>query len=218
MGELVAQLLPEMIGLILTPGAILGCILLLRSQRPAANAAAFGAGFLVVYLFIAIAALLGGASDPDSTAPEVSHGAGLAVGVLFLAAGIWLSTRPRRAVNECPKLLRELETAGPRKALVIGIALGVLYPNLFIMMSGMSIIASSPVGTGGALLAALILLVSAALDFVTPVGAFLLGGDRARAGLAALEDWMLRHSRALSLAVLFVFGALFTIRGIVNLA
>ncbi|OMQ24341.1 GAP family protein [Rhodococcus sp. D-1] len=150
MGELLAQLLPEMIGLILTPGAILGCILLLRSQRPAPSAGAFGAGFCLVYVFIAVSALLGGASDPDATTPDVSHGAGLVVGALFLIAAVWLSVRPRRQRAERPKVLRELETAGPRRAFVIGVALGVLNPNLFIMMSGMSIIASSPVGTANA--------------------------------------------------------------------
>ncbi|WP_370185371.1 GAP family protein [Rhodococcus wratislaviensis] len=217
MGELFAELLPEMIGLILTPGAVLGCILLLRTPRPVPSAAAFGAGFLLVYLFIAISALLGGASDPDATAPEVSHGAGLVVGVLFLIAGTWLSTRPRRPLQERPKLLRELDIAGPRRAFVIGIALGVLNPNLFIMMSGMSIIASSPVGTAGALLAALLLLLSASLDFAIPIGSFLVLGNRARTALATAENWMLRHSRTLTLAMFYVFGALFTIRGITNL-
>lgn len=217
MGELLAQLLPEMIGLILTPGAILGCILLLRSQRPAPSAGAFGAGFCLVYVFIAVSALLGGASDPDATTPEVSHGAGLVVGALFLIAAVWLSVRPRRQRAERPKVLRELETAGPRRAFVIGVALGVLNPNLFIMMSGMSIIASSPVGTANALLASLLLLLSASLDFVIPIGVFLAAGERARTALDTAEAWMLGHTRILTLAMLYCFGALFTVRGITNL-
>ncbi|MBT1258343.1 GAP family protein [Rhodococcus erythropolis] len=217
MGGLLAQLLPEMIGLILTPGAILGCILLLRSQRPAASAGAFGAGFCLVYVFIAVSALLGGASDPDATAPEVSHGAGLVVGLLLLIAAVWLSVRPRRQRSERPTVLRELETAGPRRAFAIGVVLGVVNPNLFIMMSGMSIIASSPVGVVNALLASLLLLLSASLDFLIPIGAFLAAGERARAALDAAEAWMLGHTRILTLAMLYCFGALFTVRGITNL-
>lgn len=217
MGELIAQLIPEMIGLILTPGAVVGCILLLHTRDAVRTASLFGAGFLVVYVFVAIAALLGGASDPDATEPAVSHWAGLVVGVLFLLAGAWLSRRPRRPADDRPKILAELESAGPRRAFVIGVALGVLNPNLFIMMSGMSIVAASPVGVGGALVGTLLLLIAAALDFAVPIGVYAALGDRARRGLDALEAWMLGHSRALTLAVLFGFGALFTIRGLVNL-
>lgn len=170
-----------------------------------------------MYVFIAVSALLGGASDPDATTPEVSHGAGLVVGILFLLAARWLSLHPRRQRAERPKVLRELETAGPRRAFVIGVALGVLNPNLFIMMSGMSIIASSPVGAVNALLASLLLLLAASLDFLIPIGAFLAAGERARTALDTAEAWMLAHSCMLTLLMLYVFGALFTVRGITNL-
>ncbi|MBF4997428.1 hypothetical protein IRT45_09680 [Nocardia sp. BSTN01] len=40
MGDLLVLLLPEVIGLIVTPGAVAGCVLLLQSHRPIANAGA----------------------------------------------------------------------------------------------------------------------------------------------------------------------------------
>ncbi|WP_067690451.1 GAP family protein [Nocardia jejuensis] len=218
MGELLLQLLPEMVGLVITPGAVIGCILLLHSRAPIPNAVAFGGGFLVVYTMIAISALLGGASDPDATSKDVSHGAGLVVGLLFLAIGSWMALRKPPAVAKRPRLLQELDTAGPPKAFVIGIALGVINPNLFIMMAAMSSVSSSGVGPGAALLATVLLLVAASLDFLIPVGVFVLLGERARLGLDRAESWMLSHSRALSLAVLFGFGALFTVRGAASLA
>ncbi|QNG20231.1 hypothetical protein G4H71_13215 [Rhodococcus triatomae] len=217
MAEVLVQLLPEMLGLVITPGAIIGCILLLHSREPIRNASAFGAGFLVVYVMIAVSALLGGASDPGSTPPETSHGAGLMVGLVFLAVGCWIAGRPPRPDADHPALLRELESAGPRKAFVLGVALGVINPNLFLMISGMSIIASSTVSPTAALVAALLLLIAASLDFLVPIGVYRLLGDRARVGLDRLQAWMLRNSRSLTLAVLFGFGALFTVRGIVDL-
>ncbi|WP_228806244.1 hypothetical protein [Nocardia cyriacigeorgica] len=42
-------------------------------------------------------------------------------------------------------------------------------------------------------------------------------GERAQQWLDALQIWMIRNTRVLSLAVLFGFGALFTVRGIVDL-
>ncbi|MFB8004956.1 GAP family protein [Nocardia sp. NPDC056000] len=218
MGELLLELLPEMVGLLITPGAVIGCILLLHSQAPIPNAAAFGAGFLVVYSMIALSALLGGASDPGATSPEVSHGAGLAVGLLFLAIGCWMALRKPPPVAKRPRLLLELDTAGPPKAFVIGVALAVINPNLFIMIAAMSTVSSSHVGTAAALITTAILLLAASLDFLIPMIVFAALGERARTGLDRAESWMLGHSRALSLVVLFGFGALFTVRGVVNLS
>ncbi|MBF6416151.1 GAP family protein [Nocardia cyriacigeorgica] len=221
MGDLLIQLIPVMSGLVVTPGAIVGCVLLLHSRRPIGNALVFGAAFVVVYSLIAISALLGGASDPGATSKDVSHGAGLAVGLLFLAAGVWVwLRRPARRTNadEPPKLLRELESSGQQRVFVIGIALAVINPNMFLMMSGMATISSSHVSAGTALLATLLLLVAASLDFLIPIGVYLIFGERARRWLDALQVWMIRNTRLLSLAVLFGFGALFTARGIVELA
>ncbi|NUS95673.1 MAG: hypothetical protein HOQ36_25235, partial [Nocardia sp.] len=140
-------------------------------------------------------------------------------GILFLLTGLWILVRKpvRRRVEEPPKLLAELQAAGPRRAFAIGIVLAVLNPNLFLMISAMTAISSSATGTGTALVATLALLIAAAIDFLVPIGVYLLLGDRAEQWLDTLQSWMVRHTRALSLAVLFGFGALFTVRGLTDL-
>ncbi len=220
MADLLVALLPEMTGLVVTPGAIAGCILLLHSRRPVGNALAFGGAFFAVYALIAISALLGGASDPGSTSKDVSHGTGLVVGLLFLLAGLWvLFRRPAdRVRTEPPKMLRELESSGPQRAFVIGIALAVLNPNLFLMMSGMSAISSSNASPSAALGATALLLLAASLDFLVPIAVYVIAGHRAQRWLDATQIWMIRNSRPMTLAVLFGFGALFAVRGIVDLA
>ncbi|MFD4461209.1 GAP family protein [Nocardia sp. NPDC058480] len=218
MGGLLVLLLPEIIGLMVTPGAVIGCVLLLRSRDPVRNASMFGLGFLVVYAIIALAACLGGAPDPAATTAHTSHAAGLVVGLIFLGLGAFMLVRPRPQTDEQPRVLAELADAGPRKAFAMGLVLGVLNPNLFIMLSGMSVIASSAVGLAAALLATVILLVAAVADFLIPIGIYLAVGERADQGLAAAQAWMLRNSRLLTLSVLLGFGALFTLRGVVSLA
>lgn len=219
MADLLVLLVPEMTGLVVTPGAIAGCILLLHSRRPIQNALAFGGAFLCVYALIAMSALLGGASDPGATSKDVAHGTGLAVGLLFLLAGLWVLVRrpATRARNNPPKLLQDLQASGPQRAFVIGIALAVLNPNLFLMMSGMSIISSSDASTWTALEATALLLFAACLDFLVPIGIYYLAGENAQRWLDAMQIWMIRNSRLMSLAVLFGFGALFTARGLVDL-
>ncbi|MEU4313248.1 GAP family protein [Nocardia sp. NPDC024068] len=217
MSDLAVRLLPEIVGLVVTPGAIAGCILLLRSSRPVRNPLVFGSAFVFVYLLIALSALLGGATGEGSTSHRASAVAGLLIGLLFLGGGILIAARPLRKGNGRPGLLDELRDAGPRRVLVAGLGLAVINPNLFIMMSGMSVIASSHVGPGRAVLATVALLLAAALDFLIPIGVYLALGARARRGLERAEKWMLARSRAIGMGVLFGFGALFTIRGIMNL-
>ncbi|MEV5650167.1 GAP family protein [Nocardia sp. NPDC052254] len=218
MGDLVVALIPEIIGLIITPGAIVGCVLLLQSGRPIPNAAAFGAAFLLVYTQIGIAALLSGAGDPGATSKQTSHWAGLAVGLLFLICGGWIAIRKPGTRAGSPRWVTELENVGPRGAFIMGLGLAVINPNVFIMISGMSLISSSGVSTAMAVLATIMLLIAAVVDFVVPIGIYMLLGERARTGLDTTKRWMIGHTRALSLGVMFGFGALFTIRGIVNLA
>ncbi|TQF74924.1 hypothetical protein FK531_02350 [Rhodococcus spelaei] len=213
MGELVLLLIPEMIGLIITPAAIAGCVLLLQSNNPIRNALAFAGAFLFVYTMIGLAALAGGAGDPSATSQTVSHWIGLTVGLLFLAVGLAQLLQRKKLVAEKPKWMVELEEASPRRAFVIGLLLANLNPNLFIMLSGMSIISSSDSTWAQALVGTALLLLAAMVDFLIPIGAYVILGDRARRGLDSAKSWMVRRNKELGVAVFLGFGALFTIRG-----
>ncbi|WP_410876960.1 GAP family protein [Nocardia sp. A7] len=217
MGELILLLVPEMIGLVITPAAIVGCVLLLQSRRPIASAASFGAAFVLVYAQVGVAALLGGASDPSSTSKTVAHWAGLVVGLVFLGLGARAALHRRPADAPPPKLLTQLESAGPRQAFMAGLVMAIINPNLVIMMSGMSLIASSQTTTISALVATLLLILAAALDFLIPIAIYLVLGERARRGLESAKRWMLRNNRSMTITVLLGFGVLFTARGIANL-
>ncbi|GAF43847.1 GAP family protein [Rhodococcus wratislaviensis] len=217
MSELIWLLVPEMIGLVITPAAVVGCVLLLESANAVRNALAFGSAFLLVYSQIAVAALLGGAGDPSATSKTVSNWVGLIVGVLFLVVGVVMLAQKPKPAGATPKWMTALESATPRTAFVAGLALGTINPNIFIMLSGMTIISSSHVGIGGALVGTALLLVASMLDFAVPIGIYTVLGDRAQKGLSAAKSWMVRHNRALGVAVFFGFGTLFALRGLLAL-
>ncbi|WP_405181394.1 GAP family protein [Nocardia sp. NBC_01377] len=217
MSELFGQLVPEMIGLFITPAAVVGCVLLLQSGNAVRNAFSFGAAFLLVYLQIGLAGLLGGATDPHATSTTVAHWVGFLVGLMFLAIGAVLLLRhPSRAPGK-PQWITELESAGPRRAFAAGLVLAVLNPNLFIMLSGISVIAQSGSGPAVSIFATGLLLLAAALDFLIPIGMYVLMGDRARSGLGAAKQWMVEHDRILAVCVFVGFGLLFTGRGLAAL-
>ncbi|MFI6432390.1 GAP family protein [Rhodococcus oryzae] len=213
MGELILLLIPETIGLVITPAAIAGCVLLLQSDNPIRNALSFGGAFLMVYTVIGVAALLGGAGDPSATSQTVSHWIGLCVGVLFLAVGLFQLLQRRKLGAETPKWMLELEEATPRTSFVIGLLLANLNPNLFIMLSGMSIISSYGSTWPEALVGTVLLLLASVLDFLVPIGMFVLLGDRARRGLDRAKTWMIRRNKELGVGVFLGFGVLFTLRG-----
>lgn len=90
MGELLAQLVPEIIGLAATPAAIVACLLLLGSHRPYRNVAVFGGTVLVLYSILGAIALAAGRSTGAQATEEattVRDWIGLVVGLLFLVGG-----------------------------------------------------------------------------------------------------------------------------------
>ncbi|WFR72554.1 GAP family protein [Prescottella defluvii] len=113
--------------------------------------------------------------------------------------------------------MQQLTNAKPRGAFVMGAALSIVNPNLAIMISGMTIIAASDTSVGASVFGTVLLLIAAALDFLVPIGAYMLLGKRAQDGLAGVKKWMIEHDRPLTLAVFFSFGALFVIRNVVAL-
>lgn len=136
---------------------------------------------------------------------------------MFLIVGVVMLAQKPRTVGERPRWMTALESPTPRTAFIAGLALGKIKPNVFILLSGMTIISSSHVGTGTALLGTALLLVAAMLDFLVRIGIYTVLGDRARRGLIAAKTWMVRRNRVLGVAVFFGFGTLFALRGLLAL-
>ncbi|MDG3009476.1 hypothetical protein G4X40_04875 [Rhodococcus sp. D2-41] len=217
MGSLLLDLIPELLGMAITPAAIAGCILLLQTKQALKNALAFASAFMLAYIAIGVAALLGGATHQTQQSGTIAHWAGLVVGLIFVGCGVGTLVRHRSAAQRDPKWMDLLEKATPRVAFLLGAALSVLNPNLAIMVSGMSVIAAADTTVATSIGATVLLLVAAALDFLVPIGAYVAFGDRAKAALESSKRWMLTHNGGLSMAVFFGFGALFVIRGVVAL-
>ncbi|WP_420880339.1 GAP family protein [Rhodococcus sp. (in: high G+C Gram-positive bacteria)] len=217
MDELILQLLPELAGMAVTPAAIAGCVLLLQTKRALANAFAFFTAFMIAYTAIGIAALLGGATHDTSRSGSVSHWAGLAVGLIFIAFGVGQLIRRRSPSDTGPEWMQQLSNAKPRGAFIMGAALSIVNPNLAIMISGMTVIAAADTTPGTAVFGTVLLLLAAALDFLVPIGVYLAFGDRAKSALSAVKEWMITHERPLTLTVFFGFGALFVVRNVVAL-
>lgn len=219
MGSLLLELIPFAAGLAITPAAIASCILFLSSRRPAANAVAFAAAFALVYVLIAAAILAASQSASGEIVPEQTKAAlTLVVGIVLLslaAAGV-LHGQAGPATR-APGWMRGIDTAGPRVAFGLGLALAVLNPNIPILIAALATIAAAEVSEGQEIIASAVLVAASQLGLAGPIAWFVTHRRSATSGLAAVKAWLGRHEHVVNLAVLLVFGALFTVNGLSGL-
>jgi hypothetical protein len=225
MGSLLAELVPFVVGLAITPAAITVTILLLGSKRPVANASCFAVAFAIVYGIVSIVVL---AVSGTRSKPLISSGTKavitLCVGLVLLLFAILTEVRHRRAEvlpADAPArrtgLLATINTATPAKAFSLGLILAVLNPNIPILLAGLATIAAAPVSLAGRAVGAVLLVAGAELGLLGPLGWYLLRPATATTMLERAKGWLARHEHALDLAVLIIFGAIFTIKGAVGL-
>ncbi|MDF8262694.1 GAP family protein [Luteipulveratus flavus] len=234
MGELFGQLLPEMVGLMITPAAVVGCLVLLGSSHPWRNAATFGGMFLLTYTVLAaIAWGIGSAADPSTKDNGTVRGwVSIVLGALFLVGGILSWVRMRRASRTAsaasgagssggepakPAWLARLSDPSLRLVATAGLLLSLLNPNIAILASGMGIVLTADVGTGAQLFGVLLLLISSILDFVVPMIGFAISGAEGRKALRAATTWLVAHNDQIGVGVLLAFGVLFVGRGLGNI-
>jgi hypothetical protein len=58
------------------------------------------------------------------------------------------------------------------------------------------------------------LVFASLLDFLIPIGLYLILGERAKRSLDRIKRWTLAHTRVISIAMLLILGLVFLVRGI----
>jgi len=211
---MVVQLLPEMIGLMITPLAIAGTILLLQTKRPLANAVFFGTAFVLLYTVLSIFALVGGKQAPDDGDTHTAGVLSVITAVVFLLAGAVMLIRRPKPRTDAPAWVRALEECTPVKAFLVGLGAAFLNPNVIILLAGLSIVVNTAGSTGERILGMLLLVGSSMLDFVIPIALFVAFRKRATSGLETAKRWTVAHTRVITIAMFFGLGLLFLVRGI----
>ncbi|WP_275001546.1 GAP family protein [Promicromonospora iranensis] len=225
MAELLAQLVPEILGLAATPAAIVACLLLLGSHRPYRNVAIFGGTVLALYSVLGAVAIAAGRSVDAHEAGEattVRDWIGLVVGLLFLVGGIIAIVRrppprPAGASEQLPPWARKLASPEPATLVGVAVVLALVNPNVAIFFSGVGSVVAADVPVGAQAVGVLVLVLASVLDYVLPTVFYAVTGLPGRHRLHAMRSWLVRHDRAVGAAVLLVFGTMFTVRGLVRL-
>ena len=213
MAEGISAVLTFAVGVAISPVPIIAVTLMLFSERARVNGSAFLLGWV-----LAVAVVSGGAyaladqgdAATSTTAADTVAWGKIVFGVLFLllAARNWRS-RPAPGTNpEMPKWLAGVDGLTPPKAFGLGLLLAGPNPkNLMLGASAGAALAGLGVQTGEAVASLIVYIVVASLTIAAPVFYYLIGGDKAKARLDEIQDWLVLHNNAVMAVLFLVFGA-----------
>lgn len=210
--EAIGDLLPVAVAVALSPIAIIGIVLVLRSPRARVSGPMFALGWLagLVAVSIVVALIAARADDPDSGTSTIVNVVKIAIGALFLVLAVkqWRSRPARGEEVEMPGWMATLGSVSPSRALVLGATLSAANPkNLALTMAAAASIAEAGLDRAGTAVAIAGFVVLGSLGIAGLVVFYLLGPERASRPLAAIEQFMADNQAVISMVILVVLGA-----------
>ena len=228
MTELVVQLIPLVIGIVMSPLAIMALVAILVSKLARANGIAFLIGWAigvvgVVLLGLWLFSVLGVHELQDP--PVWTYVMRLVFGVLLVIGAVWVYRRghahvkamaeadtPQEVVAAAPQLpgwLQTVSTFRPARSLAPGVGGFVLSPGAAsgAVVAALDVtIAGLDSGPTTAIVAGFCVI--GVLPIAVPVIYVLLRGAKAQPFLDGLRTWVASHTNVLNAALLLVIGAM----------
>lgn len=226
MDGLLTSLVPLLLGVALSPLAVVAIIAVLLSHRPGANGSAFLAGWatgiaaVLVFGWL-LAWIFAGRSldEPPVWVPTLR----VLVGVELIAAALWVLRRGRKhlramaqatgpalvvaAAPQLPGWLHSVETFRPVRSYGLGIGLCALNPvDASCIIVAAVDIAVADVTTSTAAVVSLGFIVIGSSAVATPVLLYAIGRDAADAPLRGMRTWLAGHSSWVNASILAVIG------------
>lgn len=209
MGKAIAGVLPEAIGVAISPVPIIAVVLMLATPKGESNGLAFLIGWLVGLFAVGSIVLLvadpAGASTETGPAPWVGWLL-LLLGAFAVLAGI-LQFRKRPKPGEEPAMpgwMKAIDKFTAGRAASIGLALAAVNPkNLMLTVAAAAAIAGAGLDGGESFLALSVFVLVGSLGLAIPIVIYFLGGAKAAASLEELRQWLAIHNPAI-MTVLFV--------------
>lgn len=224
MNDLVGEVLPQALGMAISPVPVVATILILLSPRARTAAPAFLGGWIVgVLVAVTVFTVLGALRpppDPDQRRLLLAV-IDLSLGVMLalLALQQWHSRPGPGEPAQLPGWLAAVTSFGPAKAAGLAALLSGVNPkNLMLALSaGVTIGTTGTVGTQSAVWVIAIFTAIASTSVAVPVVAFLVAGRRMAGPLDRLRVWLEHNSPAIMGTLLGVLGVVLMSKGIAAL-
>ncbi|MFI9246927.1 GAP family protein [Streptomyces sp. NPDC053086] len=212
MGKVLGDILGFAAAVAISPLPIIAVILILATPRGRLNGVLFTVGWLLG--LSALGAVMLAISSPAGATthnhPATWVGAlKLALGVLLVAFGArqWHRRPKDPSQAQLPKWMSAIDRLTPVKIFGLGVALAALNAkNAPLTIAAGAAIGSAGLPVGQQIGSLAIFVVIATLGLLTPLGVFLLGGERARNTLGNWKDWAAQHNVAVMAVLFFVLG------------
>jgi hypothetical protein len=210
--QVVGEVLPFAVIVMVSPINIVAAILLLFSERPLLDASCYLGGFVA-----GLAAVVGGLTAVAGAVhldPGSNQSRGASALLLVLGAGLIVVAvrkfrgRPRLDdPSSLPGWMDGIAGFSPGRSLVVGAGIGAGNPKNIVVALGTAVAVSSaglPVGQQVTVLA--IYVVLASLGVAAPILAMLVLGDRAGTVLDEWKTWLTRNNTAMMAVIYLFFG------------
>ncbi|MEU1406907.1 GAP family protein [Streptomyces sp. NPDC005728] len=212
MGAVLGDVLGLAAGVAVSPLPIIAIIIVLATPRGRFNGLLFAAGWLLGLSALGGVMLVIGSQDSATDHGQPADWVGalklaLGVALVLLAVRQWRHRPADVSQAQLPQWMAAIDRFTPVKIFLLALLLsaGNLKNAPLTIAAGASISASGlPVGHQIAALA--IFVVVASIGLLTPLGVFLIMGERARNMLGNWKDWAARHNTAVMAVLFFVFG------------
>lgn len=228
MSELILQLIPLAIGVILSPLAIMALVAILVSRLPRVNGIAFLLGWSIgvfgvlifgIWLFSVLE--VHERSDP----PLWTNLVRIVIAVLLISVAVWVyrrgharvkamaeATTPQDVVRAAPQLpgwLQSVSTFRPGRSGLLGLGIFVLNPvDLSCALIAALDISLARLEPGATSAVVIVFGLISILPIAVPVVYVLVRGEAAQPMLDRLRDWVATHTSVLNAALLLVIGVL----------
>ena len=214
MRQVIGDVLPFAVIVMVSPINIVAAILLLFSGRPIRNASCYLGGFVagVAVVVTALTVVAGVLSlDPGSDRSRWASVALLVLGVALVVVAV-VKFRSRPGPDDTPTLPAWMDgIAGfdARRSLVVGAGIGAGNPkNVAVALASAVAISSSGLGGAGQAVVLAVYVVLASAGVATPVITVLVLGDRSSEVLEGWRSWLVRNNSAMLAVIYLLLGVL----------
>jgi hypothetical protein len=205
----------------LSPTALLVAAVYLGSAQPRVTAVIYLAGAVVMSLVMGIVLLVilrsANLSRPGDYTPR--YGLRLGLGIVLLAAAIWVARRPARPPDPDRAkrgiLDRLVANPAPVSAFLVGIL--VFAPGVT-FLAALQVIATAQASLDKTALALLIVVVINVLLVWLPIVLYLAAPEVTTRYLTSFNNWLRTHARAILCVVMTAAGVIMVVNGIYGLA
>jgi Sap, sulfolipid-1-addressing protein len=220
MGNALGTLLPQALGVAISPVPIIAVILMLFSQRARSNGSAFLLGWVLALAVVGSLVLVlanVGKISAGGTPSTLAYVLKLLLGLLFLVLSIrqWRGRSKEGEEPHMPKWMATIDTFTAGKAFGLSALLAGLNPkNLALTLAAALTIAQANVSGAGPWIALAVFVIIASTSVAVPVLYYLFAGQSAEKTLNSWKTWLVANNETVMFMLFLVIGTLLLGQGL----